>query len=128
MELICHLHLKLQEGLWSMPGNEANFTLNIPAGRLVLGEPVSAGETTLVPVISVGAAYGEITKHGCGGGFTLNPVAVVAIQDRRVSVFSLQHQVKAEKLNPMLSRLLEEITSPPKPSPGGPGTGRAGMN
>jgi len=100
-----------------MPGNEANFTPNITAGQLVLGEPVSAGGITLVPVIPVGVAYGEIMEHGWGGGFTLNSVAVVVIQDNLVSVFSLQHQVKVEKIIPMLNSLLEEITGPPKPPP-----------
>ena len=78
-----------------------------PAFRLVLGDPLEVLDTTLVPVISVTGAYGKTADgQGGGGGFALNPVAIVALQKNGIiNVYSLQPQVPMEKLSAVISTL-----------------------
>jgi uncharacterized spore protein YtfJ len=61
----------------------------------VIGEPISAGNVTLIPVsrISVGFAAGGGGKDdkcgtgaGTGGGISITPVAFISIKDDRVQV------------------------------------------
>lgn len=64
----------------------------------VIGEPISAGEVTLIPVsrISVGFAAGGggkddkySTGAGTGGGININPVAFIAITGDKVHVYPI---------------------------------------
>jgi uncharacterized spore protein YtfJ len=66
--------------------------------EMVIGQPISAGETTIVPVsrVSVGfaaasggkeASYGS--GEGTGGGVTVTPVAFISICKDKVQVHSL---------------------------------------
>jgi len=65
----------------------------------VIGEPIVAGDVTLIPVsrISVGFAAGggggkeEKSGNGAGtgGGVTITPVAFIAVHEGRVQVHSL---------------------------------------
>lgn len=59
---------------------------------LVLGEPLSVQDVMLVPVVSISGACGTSTVlGGMGGvGVKVDPVAVVAVQESRVDVFSLR--------------------------------------
>ncbi len=76
------------------------------AGQLVLGEPLKVDDTTLVPVISVTAGYGRFSdSNGGGGGFLLNPAAIVAIQGNSIRVYSLQNQCTVEELSSVISKL-----------------------
>ena len=77
-----------------------------PACRLVLGDPLEVLDATLVPVISVTGAYGKTAAgQGEGGGFSLNPVAIVTLQNGIINVYSLQPKVAAEKLSAVISAL-----------------------
>lgn len=77
-----------------------------PAGKLVLGVPLTVRDTTLVPVISVTAGYGKISGgSGGGGGFTLNPVAIVALRDDGMHVYSLQRRYSEENLAGVINEL-----------------------
>ena len=66
--------------------------------EVVFGQPVIAGDTTIIPVsrVSVGfaaasggkeASYGS--GEGTGGGFTVTPVAFISINKDKVQVHSL---------------------------------------
>ncbi|AGL01586.1 GerW family sporulation protein [Desulfoscipio gibsoniae] len=80
--------------------------------HMVLGKPVIVQETTLLPVLSISAAYGGTTSHqgAGGGGIRLDPVAVVAVKKDNISVFSLR---PAQAINPLenLVAVLPEILS-----------------
>ena len=74
----------------------------------VIGEPVKAGEVTLIPVskVSVGFAAGGGGKNGegdgagTGGGINVTPVAFISICGGKVEVHSL------EDTEPTLEKLL----------------------
>jgi len=63
--------------------------------KTVIGEPITAGESTVVPLLSVGAGFGagagsgkgdEGASGGAGGGFGIKPVAVIIIEKDMVRV------------------------------------------
>ncbi|MDR2728644.1 MAG: hypothetical protein LBB56_05880, partial [Chitinispirillales bacterium] len=64
----------------------------------VIGEPVKAGEVTLIPVskVSVGFAAGGGGKNGegdgagTGGGINVTPVAFISVCGDKVEVLSLE--------------------------------------
>ncbi len=80
--------------------------------QMVLGKPVLVQETTLLPVLSISAAYGGTNslQGAGGGGIRLEPVAIVAVNKDTVSVFSLQ---PGQAISPLesLAALLPEILS-----------------
>ena len=76
----------------------------------VIGEPIIAGNVTLIPVsrVSIGFAAGGAGKDdkcstgaGTGGGVNITPVAFISVIDGRVQV----HPVSPE--DPFLSRIME---------------------
>lgn len=65
------------------------------ATKTVIGEPITAGGKTVIPLLSVGAGFGvgagsgkgdEGTGGGAGGGFGMRPVAVIVIEEDAVRV------------------------------------------
>ena len=65
------------------------------ATKTVIGEPITAGDKTVIPLLSVGAGFGvgagsgkgdEGTGGGAGGGFGMRPVAVIVIEEDAVRV------------------------------------------
>ena len=75
----------------------------------VIGEPIHAGNVTLIPVsrISIGFAAGGAGNEGksgagagTGGGVTITPVAFVSIIDDKIQVHPM------EKNDPSLSKIL----------------------
>ena len=65
------------------------------ASKTVIGEPITAGGKTVIPLLSVGAGFGagagagkedEGTGGGAGGGFGIKPVAVIIIEEESVRV------------------------------------------
>lgn len=65
------------------------------SSKTVIGEPITAGESTVVPLLSVGAGFGagagsgkgdEGSSGGAGGGFGIKPVAVIVIEKDSVRV------------------------------------------
>jgi uncharacterized spore protein YtfJ len=82
----------------------------------VIGEPIRAGEVTLIPVsrVSIGFAAGGAGKEassasgaGTGGGITVTPVAFIEVSNGRVQV----HQVSPDDacFNKILSLAPEAI-------------------
>ena len=75
----------------------------------VIGEPITAGNVTLIPVsrVSIGFAAGGGGKDdkcgsgaGTGGGISITPVAFISIKDDRVQV----HPVTPS--DPLLSKII----------------------
>ncbi len=65
------------------------------ASKTVIGEPITSGGKTVIPLLSVGAGFGagagagkedEGTGGGAGGGFGIKPVAVIIIEEESVRV------------------------------------------
>lgn len=69
----------------------------ILSSKTVVGEPITVGETTLIPLVSVGFGFGagggtgptpgqptQGSGGGTGGGGGIKPVAVVVIDSRGV--------------------------------------------
>ena len=65
------------------------------SSKTVIGEPITSGENTVVPLLSVGAGFGagagsgrgdEGTSGGAGGGFGIKPIAVIVIEKDTVRV------------------------------------------
>jgi uncharacterized spore protein YtfJ len=63
--------------------------------KTVIGEPITSGENTVVPLLSVGAGFGagagsgrgdEGASGGAGGGFGIKPIAVIVIEKDTVRV------------------------------------------
>lgn len=75
----------------------------------VFGEPITAGEVTLIPVskVSVGFAAGGAGSDksksgtGTGGGVQVNPVAFISITGDKVKIHTLS------KSDPALTKILE---------------------
>jgi len=75
---------------------------SIAKTETVIGEPIKAGDTTLIPVsrVSIGFAAGGAGKDdkcatgaGTGGGITITPVAFIEVSEGRVKV----HQVTPDE-------------------------------
>jgi len=77
--------------------------------KTIFGEPVVAGNITMIPIMSAsfgfgaGAGEGEDKKNGGkgtggGGGASVTPKALVIIQDGVPSVYSLGKKGTIEKL------------------------------
>ncbi|HII07080.1 MAG TPA: sporulation protein YtfJ [Methanotrichaceae archaeon] len=81
--------------------------------KTVIGEAIRAGEKTVVPLLSVGAAFGagagsgkedEGTGGGAGGGFGMKPVAVIIIEEDMVRVEPVR-----EGSGSMIDRVVEKV-------------------
>jgi uncharacterized spore protein YtfJ len=86
--------------------DQINF---IAKTETVIGEPIVAGNVTLIPVsrISIGFAAGGAGNDGksgsgagTGGGVTITPVAFISIIDDKVHVHSMENN------DPSLSKIL----------------------
>ncbi len=69
----------------------------ISKAETVFGEPIVAGETTLIPVskVSIGLAVGGSGKSGgrsgTGGGVQITPIALVSITNGKVQVHTMDN-------------------------------------
>jgi uncharacterized spore protein YtfJ len=86
--------------------DQINF---IAKTETVIGQPITAGNVTLIPVsrVSIGFAAGggggegkSASGAGTGGGVTVTPVAFISILDDRVQVHPM------ERNDPSLSKIL----------------------
>ncbi|MCF8010360.1 MAG: GerW family sporulation protein [Clostridiales bacterium] len=76
---------------------------NLKDYKTVLGDPVHLDAITLVPVLSIRVGIGScqsenIDNSGGGGGFSVEPRAVIAIKGENVSVYSLKRKDSIDKL------------------------------
>lgn len=87
----------------------------------VIGQPITLGEVTLIPIITVsfgcsgGAGQGTDTKGsgGVGGalgvGAKISPDAVLVVKNGEVSLLQLKHKQNLEKLINMVPELISKI-------------------
>jgi len=84
----------------------------------VIGEPISAGGVTLIPVsrISIGFAAGggnesKPSGAGTGGGVSITPVAFVSIAEGRVHVHSLtRNDLDLGRILSMAPELMQRVS------------------
>lgn len=85
------------------------------ATKTVIGEPITAGGKTVIPLLSVGAGFGagagagkedEGTSGGAGGGFGIKPVAVIIIEEESVRVEPVE-----KKPGSLIEQLADKIPS-----------------
>ncbi len=91
--------------------------------KTVIGGPITAGENTVVPLLSVGAGFGagagfgkgdEGTGGGAGGGFGIKPVAVIVIEKDAVRVEPIRKgsgsiiEQLADKVPQLIKKELDE--------------------
>ena len=91
--------------------------------KTVIGDPITAGENTVIPLLSVGAGFGagagsgkgdEGTGGGAGGGFGIKPMAVVVIEKDSVRVEPIRKgggsiiEQLADKVPQLIKKELDE--------------------
>jgi uncharacterized spore protein YtfJ len=93
--------------------------------KTVVGEPITIGDATLIPVISVGFAFGagggegkseakrtgEGTGGGVGGGAWAKPRAVIVVDKNGVRIEPITGRLSfaMEKLGETVPRMLETV-------------------
>jgi uncharacterized spore protein YtfJ len=93
--------------------------------KTVVGEPITVGDATLIPVISVGFAFGagggegkseakrtgEGTGGGVGGGAWAKPRAVIVVDKTGVRIEPITGRLSfaMEKLGETVPRMLETV-------------------
>lgn len=85
--------------------------------KTVVGEPVTSGEMTVVPLLSVSVGFGagtgpakegsEGTGGGAGGGFKMKPVAVIVIEKDQIRVDPVGKSREAKY--PLIESVMEKL-------------------
>ena len=89
---------------------------SIAKSDMIFGEPITAGETTLIPVskISMGFGVGGSGKKdgatGTGGGAQITPVALVSVTNGEVKVHTMENGSDLSKVLSMAPDLIDAIT------------------
>ena len=104
--------------------------------KTVVGDPIKIGETTLIPLLSVGfgfgagggtgkgdmgtksAGTGEGTGAGVGGGGGVKPVAMIVIDDNGVRVESIKGSAASamESIGAVIGKAVESGRKQDQPS------------
>jgi uncharacterized spore protein YtfJ len=94
------------------------------SSKTVVGEPITIGETTLIPLLSMGFGFGaagggkvdakqpgEGVKGGTGGAGGMRPIAVIVIDKDGVRIEPIKSSVAAaiEKLGEKVPGVVEKI-------------------
>lgn len=97
--------------------DQINF---IAKTETVIGEPIHAGNVTLIPVskVSIGFAAGGAGKDekngsgaGTGGGVNITPVAFISIIDDKVQVHSMnKNDIDLKKILSLAPDLISHIS------------------
>lgn len=88
--------------------------------KTVVGEPISVGNVTLVPIQAVSFGFGSGgsegkaekgsgTGGGAGAGAKLRPMAIVAVKDGDVQVFNLGNRTTVEVIAEKIPELIEKL-------------------
>ncbi len=103
---------------------------NLVSSKTVLGEPLTVGNVTIIPIIKAGFAFGtgvgegthpaphgapgqkasgcgSGTGGGAGGG--VSPVAMIVIQDGKVEIYSLGSKCLVDKLADMAPEIMTKL-------------------
>lgn len=95
------------------------------SSKTVVGEPITVGETTLIPLLSMGFGFGaaggagkadtkqgnEGLKGGTGGAGGMRPIAIIIIDKEGVRIEPIKSSVAAaiEKLGEKVPDVVEKI-------------------
>ncbi len=91
--------------------------------KTIVGEPFTAGNATIIPIMSAGFGFGTGTGegdhhgrgvgHGAGGGAgaRISPVALVVLQDGDLKVYSLAQKGTLEKLAEIVPDVLGKLAT-----------------
>jgi len=93
---------------------------SIVESETVIGEPVQAGETTIIPLTKIALGFGagggekddqNQTASGTGGGANIEPVAVIVVKGDDVTIRNLKEK-KADysKLLDMIPQVVNKFT------------------
>ena len=95
---------------------------NLIKTKTIVGEPISAGNATIIPIMTAsfgfGTGMGEGTEPGKGGGkgggggagAKVTPAALIVIRDSEVSVYNLGHKGALEKLAGIIPEVVNKFT------------------
>jgi len=95
------------------------------SSKTVVGEPITVGETTLIPLLSMGFGFGAAggasksdtkqtgdgLKGGAGGAGGMRPIAIIVIDKEGVRIEPIKSSVAAaiEKLGEKVPGVVEKI-------------------
>jgi len=95
------------------------------SSKTVVGEPITVGETTLIPLLSMGFGFGAAggagkndakqsgdgPKGGTGGAGGMRPIAIIVIDKEGVRIEPIKSSVAAaiEKLGEKVPGVVEKI-------------------
>ncbi len=95
------------------------------SSKTVIGEPINVGETTLIPLLSMGFGFGAAggtgktdarqsgdgLKGGTGGAGGMRPIAIIVIDREGVRIEPIKSSVAAalEKLGEKIPGVVEKI-------------------
>lgn len=92
---------------------------NLLTSKTVIGEPISVGSTTIIPVVdvsfglAVGGGSGEYRKKGGGGasgvGGKLTATAVIVVRGDHVQVMQLNRANTVDKLVDLLPEMVDKF-------------------
>ena len=89
----------------------------------IIGEPIVAGDTTLIPVSKVSYGFGsggsdlptktnkELFGGGGGGGVTIQPVAFIVIENGKCRMMQINNYTSsADRAIAMIPELVDKVT------------------
>jgi uncharacterized spore protein YtfJ len=95
------------------------------SSKTVIGEPITVGETTLIPLLTMGFGFGaaggagktdskqsvDDLKGGTGGAGGMRPIAIIVIDKEGVRIEPIKSSVAAalEKLGEKVPGVVEKI-------------------
>ena len=89
------------------------------SSKTVVGEPVVAGDTTLIPLIDVsfgiaaGVGEGDKKRNGRGGmGGKMSPSAVLVIKDGKTKIINVKNQDAVTKILDLIPEVVGHFTEP----------------
>ena len=89
------------------------------SSKTVVGEPVVAGDTTLIPLIDVsfgiaaGVGEGDKKRNGRGGmGGKMSPSAVLVIKDGKTRIINVKNQDAVTKILDLIPEEVGHFTDP----------------
>ena len=89
------------------------------SSKTVVGEPVIAGDTTLIPLIDVsfgiaaGVGEGDKKRNGRGGmGGKMSPSAVLVIKDGKTKIINVKNQDAVTKILDLIPEVVGHFTDP----------------